>query len=72
MKKTVVNKYGEQLVVMDRSDRGPLTDEERIMLANMDSVVDEADEDCPEMPEAMIEQMQRDIAQRRDARRAAN
>ena len=72
MKKTVINENGEQIVVMDRSDRGPLTEEERAMIANMDSVVDEDDVDCPEIPEAMIEQMKRDIAKRRRKRRAAN
>ena len=50
---------------MDRSDRGPLTDEEKEMIANMDNFDDEYDEDCPPMPEAMIVQMRQDIASRR-------
>ena len=72
MRKTVINENGEQLVVMDRSDRGPLTEEERQMIAAMDDFEDELDEDCPAMPEAMAEQMRQDIAQRRALSRAAN
>ena len=69
---TEIIEHGEQVVVMDRADRGPLTDEERAMIVNMDSVIDEDDEDCPEIPEAMIKQMKRDIAQKRGVRRVAN
>ena len=65
MKKTVINENGEQLVVMDRADRGPLSEEERRMILKMDSVEDEPDEDCPDMPEAMVIQMRHDIAERR-------
>ncbi len=64
MKTTMVNDFGESVVVMDRSDRGPLTKEELQMIADMDKVVDEYDDDCPEMPDAMISQMRRDIAKR--------
>ena len=53
---------------MDRADRGPLTDEERAMIVNMYSVIDEDDEECPEIPEAMIKQMKRDIARKRGQR----
>ena len=59
------NEFGEQVTTMDRSDRGPLTDEEKEMIANMDNFDDEYDEDCPPMPEAMIVQMRQDIASRR-------
>ena len=64
MKRTVVNELGERVVVMDRSDRGPLTDEERDVIARLDDVIDEYDEDCPEVPEAMAVQMREDTIKR--------
>ena len=42
---------------IDSSDRGPLTAEELDMISRMDDIVDEYDEDCPPMPEAMMVQM---------------
>lgn len=65
MKRQIINEFGEQVTTMDRSDRGPLTDEERKMIANMDDFEDEYDEECPPMPEAMIVQMRQDIASKR-------
>ena len=64
MKETVINEYGEEVVTMDLSDRGPLTDEEQKMIEDMDSVEDIYDDDCPEMPDAMKIQMRLDIAAR--------
>ena len=72
MKNMMINEFGERIVVMDRSDRGPLTDEERTMISNMDNIVDQYDDDCPEIPEEMIVQMRIDIADRKAATRAAN
>ena len=67
MKREIINEHGEQVVTMDRSDRGPLTDEEKDMIARMDEFNDEYDEDCPPMPETMAVQMRKDIASRRNA-----
>ena len=72
MKNIIVNEFGEHLVAMDRSDRGPLTEEERTMISNMDNIADEYDEDCPEIPDEMIAKMRSDIANRRAATRAFN
>lgn len=70
MKRTITNEFGETVVTMDSMDRGPLTEEEREMIRQMDDIDDEYDEDCPPMPEAMIIQMQNDIKMRRHARMA--
>ena len=67
MKREIINEHGEHVVTMDRSDRGPLTDEEKDMIARMDEFNDEDDEDCPPMPDAMAVQMRNDIASRRNA-----
>ncbi len=67
MKTTMINDAGERIVIMDRSDRGPLSDEERDMLSHMDDIVDDYDDECPMMPDAMIKQMRRDINDRRKA-----
>ena len=67
MKQSYISEYGEHIVVMDRKDRGLLNENEKIMLANMDSIVDEYDEDCPPMPQAMADQMRADIANRKTA-----
>ena len=72
MKNMIINEFGEHLVIMDRSDRGPLTEEERSMIANMDKIVDDYDDECPEMPRDMIIQMRRDIANRKVSTRAVN
>ena len=72
MKKTMINEFGEHIVIMDRSDRGPLTKEEQVMLADMDAFEDTYDEDCPEMPEEMILQMRKDIADRNRQSTMAN
>ena len=42
------------------------------MISNMDNIVDQYDDDCPEIPEEMIVQMRIDIADRKAATRAAN
>ena len=57
--RVIVNEFGEQVVTMNRSDRGPLSDEEKRMIADMDDLEDEDDEDCPPMPDAMIIQMKK-------------
>ena len=71
MKRTMINEYGESVVTMDSADRGPLTAEEVEKIHQMDDIIDEYDEDCPPIPEAMIVQMQNDIRSRR-ARKAKN
>ena len=68
MKRTTVNEFGETVVTMDRSDRGPLTKEEQQMIIHLDSFQDEYDEDCPPMPEEMFLQMQNDIEAKRRRR----
>lgn len=60
MIRKVINELGERVIVMDRSDRGPLTDDERSVIAQLDDVIDEYDEDCSEVPEAMAVQMRAD------------
>ncbi len=71
MKIISVNEYGEQVVTMKRSDRGPLTDEEEQMIANLEGFEDKYDEDCPPMSEEMIEQMRKDIEVRKEQNRLA-
>ena len=66
----VINEYGENVFVMDASERGSLTKEEEEMIARLDDFVDEDDEDCPPMPERMAEQMQREIEERKKKRAA--
>ena len=64
MKKETINELGEHIVTMNSADRGPLTEEEKDMIAHLNEVEDEYDEDCPPMPEAMRLQMMQDIAAR--------
>ena len=68
MKRTIVNEFGETIVTMDASDRGPLTEEEQGMILKLDDFEDEYDEECPPMPEEMFAQMMNDIEARRRAR----
>ena len=68
MRQTITNENGETIVRIDSSDRGPLTAEEIDMINRMDDIVDEYDEDCPPMPEAMMIQMRNDIESRRRSR----
>lgn len=70
MKKTVTNELGEIVVMMDRSDRGPLTEEELDMLGRPDDFADEEDDECPPMTEEMFAQMERDIELKRRIRAA--
>ena len=64
MKKLTLNEYGEQVVTMEKKDRGPLTEEEKQMIADLDNFDDVYDEDCPPMPVEMVEQMKKDIKAR--------
>jgi hypothetical protein len=61
MKKLTLNEYGEQVVTMEKSDRGPLTEEEKQMIADLDTFEDMYDEECPPIPAEMAEQMKKDI-----------
>ena len=72
MRQTITNENGETIVRIDSSDRGPLTAEELDMISRMDDIIDEYDEDCPPMPEAMMTQMRNDIELRRRNRIARN
>ena len=72
MRQTITNENGETIIRIDSSDRGPLTAEEIEMISRMDDIVDEYDEDCPPMPEAMMIQMRNDIESRRRSRVARN
>ena len=72
MRQIITNENGETIVRIDSSDRGPLTAEELEMISRMDDIVDEYDEDCPPMPEAMMIQMRNDIESRRRSRSARN
>ncbi len=71
MKKLTINEYGEQVMTMKKSDRGPLTQEEKQMIADLDSFEDEYDENCPPMPTEMAEQMRKDIETRIRERKIA-
>ena len=68
MKRRIINEYGEQVVTINSSDRGPLTRDEQEMIRRMDDIIDEYDDDCPPMPEEMIIQMQNDIEAHRRMR----
>ena len=70
MKRTVTNEMGEIVVMMDRSDRGPLTEEELEMINQLEDFVDEEDDECPPMPEEMFVEMERDTDARRRIRAA--
>ena len=67
MKRSVVNEFGERVVVMELNDRGPFTAEEIEMMNNLEGFIDGDDEDCPPISEAMICQMRSDIANKKKA-----
>ena len=67
MKRSIINEFGESVIVIDSSDRGPLTDEEIKMMENLEAFTDEYDEDCLPMPEAMVSQIKSDIANKKKA-----
>ena len=64
-----INEFGEQVVTMALSERGPLTEEELKMIHEARSRTPVYDEDCLPMPEAMHRQIQMEIAKRKAGRR---
>lgn len=70
MKKTV-NEHGEQIISMTLEERGPLTNEEIIMLQDARKREPVFDEDCPPMSESMHRQVQSQIAAKRRMRQAS-
>ncbi len=59
---STVNEFGEKVVTMSMKERGPLTDKELHMLADARIKERVFDEDCPPIPEAMHEQIRKDMA----------
>lgn len=67
MKKTV-NEFGEQVVTMTLSERGPITEKEINEIRAARKRVHEYDEDCPPIPEAMHKQIRDGIARRNESK----
>ena len=60
--RTTVNEFGQEVVTMSLSERGPLTDEELRILREARNKPPVYDEDCPPIPEAMHRQIRSEIA----------
>ncbi len=60
-----VNEFGEKVVTMSMKERGPLTDKELNMLDEARKKGHVYDEDCPPIPDAMHEQIIKDMAVKR-------
>ncbi|MBQ8946113.1 MAG: hypothetical protein IJ058_04785 [Lachnospiraceae bacterium] len=65
------NEFGEQVITVTLEELGPITDDEKAMIANARKMQQSFDQDCPPIPAEMHSQIRQDTETRKKQRSSA-